>query len=615
MRLSYEEYKKKVVGCFLGKAVGGTLGAPYEGKKATHSLTYYDPVPTEMLPNDDLDLQVVWLEAIKENGLPINRKHLAEAWVKHVFYHFDEYGMAMRNINNNVQPPMSGWFNNRFYAGMGAAIRAELWASLAPANPELATVLAREDACVDHYSDGVDGTCFIAALESAAFVESDPHTLIDTALSFIPYNSRMAEAVRDTVRWQKENDDMFAIRELILDKYGACAWEKATVNWSDVTINVAFTILAWLCGENSFDKSICNAVNLGYDTDCTAGIVASLFAIIDPDCIDEKWLKPIGTDVVLSANILGMHNDNTIEAFCDSINKICLDVQKYYNTGLFKDEQSDYSVPVWTENYKAIELCKDYDTRESLVCVEPVAVRLFYPENGAFIPGISTPLTARLVNTSSAAQNGTLTLSLPDGWTVTPSLFSVSLGMGEEKEISFTVCAPEVDEIPYLNNLRFNFNLGGLNFRSDAGLTLAAPWLIKEIDELPENVADIDFSDAHINYAASFIQKIERGTKLVAAIDFKLWHFQEAKENFVAQGAPLKLFVDGNMILEHEAEFYTPSAHRFECSAVHELRGGWHRAVIVVDNTKCNSDELFFGIANMGGRYWYNQLEWRKIKR
>ena len=71
-KLTFEQYKKKVEGCFIGKAVGGTLGAPYEGKRTTHSLTYYDPVPTEMLPNDDLDLQVVWLEAICENGKTVS---------------------------------------------------------------------------------------------------------------------------------------------------------------------------------------------------------------------------------------------------------------------------------------------------------------------------------------------------------------------------------------------------------------------------------------------------------------------------------------------------------------------------------------------------------------
>ncbi len=51
--------RSKIIGCWFGKAVGGTLGQPYEGVTHALDLDFYDPVPTEMIPNDDLDLQVV----------------------------------------------------------------------------------------------------------------------------------------------------------------------------------------------------------------------------------------------------------------------------------------------------------------------------------------------------------------------------------------------------------------------------------------------------------------------------------------------------------------------------------------------------------------------------
>lgn len=611
MQLTFEQYKKKVIGCFIGKAVGGTLGAPVEGKRQINNFTYYNPVPTEMLPNDDLDLQVVWLEAIRENGLPVSRKYLAEAWDRHVDYHFDEYGMAMRNIKGKLMPPLSGYYNNRFNAGMGAAIRAELWASLAPGNPALATALAREDACVDHYEDGVDGTAFVAALESAAFVESDTEKLIAIGLEHIPTNSKMANAVRDTLAWYKENDDMFVVREKILEKYGTCKWEKGIVNWSDVVINVAFTVLAWLCCKGDFSDGICRATNLGYDTDCTAGIVGSILAIIDPDCVEERWLKPIGTDIVLSANIVGMHNRNTIESFCADINDLCLDIQEYYGTGMFAGEKSSRPVEHWTEKYENIVLAKDYNVREALVCTEPISVKLAYPEGVAIIPGVATEFSAELVNTAAAALDGAVTLAVPDGWSVSPEKFDFKAQSGESTEIKFSITAPDVTEIPYLNILRFTFDFGGVKNHAEAGIQLATPWLLKEVDELPEEITPDMFEGASINYAASFIQNIEAGKKYIAAVDFKLWHFQDCHSLFAAQGAPLKLYIDGVKILEHEGEFYTPSPHRFECSAAHTLRGGWHKAVIAVDNSRCNSDELFFGIGNMGGRYWHYQLEWR----
>ena len=37
-----------MLGCFLGKAAGGTLGQPYEGYEGPLGLTFYDPVPEEL---------------------------------------------------------------------------------------------------------------------------------------------------------------------------------------------------------------------------------------------------------------------------------------------------------------------------------------------------------------------------------------------------------------------------------------------------------------------------------------------------------------------------------------------------------------------------------------
>ena len=59
-KISGEKYREKALGAWLGKAVGGTLGQPWEGCRGPLALTFYDPEPTGMMPNDDVDLQVVW---------------------------------------------------------------------------------------------------------------------------------------------------------------------------------------------------------------------------------------------------------------------------------------------------------------------------------------------------------------------------------------------------------------------------------------------------------------------------------------------------------------------------------------------------------------------------
>ena len=133
--------------CWLGKAVGGTLGTPYEGMDGPFELTFYDPVPEKMLPNDDLDLQVVWAYALdKLADVRVDRHILAQAWLDHVKFPFSEYAVALRNLRLGIKPPLSGSYDNWYANGMGAAIRSELWACLAPRNPKLAVAYAYEDA-------------------------------------------------------------------------------------------------------------------------------------------------------------------------------------------------------------------------------------------------------------------------------------------------------------------------------------------------------------------------------------------------------------------------------------------------------------------------------------
>ena len=108
-------YREKVMGCWLGKAVGGTLGQPFEGCDGPMDLSFYDPVPTDMVPNDDLDLQVLWCCVMDRMEHPaVDRKILADAWLNHVDFPWDEYGIAIRNLKMGIPAPFSGSYDNWF---------------------------------------------------------------------------------------------------------------------------------------------------------------------------------------------------------------------------------------------------------------------------------------------------------------------------------------------------------------------------------------------------------------------------------------------------------------------------------------------------------------------
>lgn len=312
MSLPENEYKSRVLGALLGKAVGGTLGMPYEGVRRALDLTYYDPIPRTMEPNDDLDLQVVYAVLMdRMDPVRVDRRHLTAAW-EHIGMSPDEYGICKRNLQLGLVPPATGAFDNPFTDGMGAAIRTELWACLAAGNPELAAQYAFEDACMDHAGEGIHAARFLAALQSMAFVDNDRDRLLDRATDIIPIHSKVRQAIADTRAWWRTYRDWREVRRRIKRTY-------PTDNFTDVTINLSFIVLGWLAGEGDFGRSICIAANCGEDTDCTAATLGALLGILDPGSIDGKWLRPIGRNLVLSPSVRGIKCPPTLDEFLDLI--------------------------------------------------------------------------------------------------------------------------------------------------------------------------------------------------------------------------------------------------------------------------------------------------------
>ena len=73
MKLNWGDYRSKVLGCWMGKNIGGTLGMPFEWRRQVNDVTFYTQELTGNLPNDDLDIQLLWLVAMEEQA----RKNMA----------------------------------------------------------------------------------------------------------------------------------------------------------------------------------------------------------------------------------------------------------------------------------------------------------------------------------------------------------------------------------------------------------------------------------------------------------------------------------------------------------------------------------------------------------
>jgi ADP-ribosylglycohydrolase len=308
-----DRYREKVLACWLGKAVGGSFGQSFEGLDGPIRADYYFPVPEGMVPNDDLDMQVVYASVLSEMDEPrVDRHVIAQAWRDHIRFPWCEYGVAKRNLAEGLVPPFTGSFDNWYTCGEGAVIRSELWACLAPGDPRRAAAYAYEDSCFDHAGDGIWAAVFMAGLQSQAFVDSDPDRLLDTASTLLPISSRIRQVVHDTRVWVAGGLEWEEVMALILDKYGPC-------DFTDTRINTGFVVLGWLASGGDFDRAIRITNGCGADTDSSTASLGALMAIIDPDTIPEKWLKPIGRDLVLNPQVVGIDAPASVEDFTDQV--------------------------------------------------------------------------------------------------------------------------------------------------------------------------------------------------------------------------------------------------------------------------------------------------------
>ncbi len=312
MYLSLEDYRRRMLGCWIGKNVGGTLGMPMEWNRQSNDVSYYTHKMTgEPLPNDDLDIQVLWLLALEDKGLKIDCKDLGQYFNEMMIFTHGEYGIAKTNLRAGLQPPITGTHNNEFKDSCGSFIRSEIWACLFPGHPELAARYAFEDAVIDHGNgEGVYAECFVAAMEAACFFETDIKKLVEIGLSYIPSTCAVARAVRHAIACAEGGMSKEDARKVMLDNWiGHIEWHycspedeekgytEGKMGW-DVPSNMFITVYSMLKCAGDFNASICTAVYFGEDTDCTAGTIAAMYGLMyGVDCIEEKWITPIGRGI------------------------------------------------------------------------------------------------------------------------------------------------------------------------------------------------------------------------------------------------------------------------------------------------------------------------------
>lgn len=385
MQISFETLKDKIGGCWQGKNIGGILGIPDEGQRKVNNLEFYsqdfekDGVPM----NDDLDLQIVWLNAVEKFGRGVNASILGDYWLSYIVPNWSEYGMGKNNLRAGMQPPLSGYVENNYKDSCGCYIRSEIWACLCPGHPDLAARYAYEDAIVDHATEGVYGEIFCAALEAAAFVESDKWKLIDIGLSYIPEGCKVREAVLCVIDSYKSGKSWIEARDILFKKvpghFGIQNTKLADMTdeydysqpGMDAPNNIGIMILGWVYGEDDFGKSLCTAVNCGEDTDCTAATLGAVLGIICGEKnLPEKWISPICGEITIGC-VNKMDKLWLPKTVCELSDRVLRNIPQFLG----------------------IEFC-DIFAEEKGFTVES-AENFEYEGDTVYIPGMSAPIADR----------------------------------------------------------------------------------------------------------------------------------------------------------------------------------------------------------------------------
>lgn len=457
MKLNIDDYRDKTLGCWLGKNVGGTLGEPFEWKRQVNDVSFYvqEDLNGDPKPNDDLDIQLLWLVALEEKGLALTAHKLAEYWVTNLTPHWSEYGTSKINMRQGLLPPLSGSFQNVYKHSCGAYIRSEIWACVAPAAPDVAARFAYEDAILDHGDgEGMYAEIFMAALESAAFVVDDLRTLIDIGLSFIPEDCGVAKATKTTLEcfdagksWQETRDEVLRRHRGRLSKWARVSPEDRAKGFDTgdlgygVPSNIAFTLAGLLHGGEDFGQVQCICVNLGEDTDCTAATAGSVWGIIHgAKAIPQKWIDPIGHGIkTICLNTLDLRGKipSTVDELTDRVARLAQRmVARGCRANLLVEGKTDLT-DIDPETFKATDhgvsvwggvngVRFDFDD---------FSVHVDYGTDGPLIRD-DEPKTLRvsIVNSGVTQANLSLTWYLPEGWRISPSPHGYALSLPPQYE-------------------------------------------------------------------------------------------------------------------------------------------------------------------------------------
>ncbi len=242
--------------------------------------------------DDDTNYTVLGGQIIGKYGRDFTSDNVGEAWIdlqpKRAYCTAER--IAFVNVTNGFRAPCTALYQNPYREWIGAQIRADYYGYINPGDPGTAADMARRDAALSHVKNGIYGEMFVAAMLAAAAVESDLAKIIGYGLDEIPAHSRLYLAITrvlDAWRVGQSAAECFAdFHRRYNDRNGH--------DWCHTISNAELVAASLLYGGGNYGKSICMAIENGFDTDCNGATVGSILGMRGgAAAVGSTWTAPI----------------------------------------------------------------------------------------------------------------------------------------------------------------------------------------------------------------------------------------------------------------------------------------------------------------------------------
>ena len=292
----------KAKGCLYGLAIGDALGAPVEGWSARRIREehgwVHDYLQEDVAGTDDTEFAVLTAKIIcKARGIP-GPSLLADMWLEYCDDWSEKWDLmspgcmsekrAVANLLKGLLPPISGQ-DHMANDSCGAAMRIAPCGVVAPGNLHAARQLARADASVSHWNEGVIQAEAIASAVCMAMIDAELPVVTSAALAAIPETSWTHRVVNDCNQAMASGADL---EDGVSRLWGV---SDTGVPASHGPGACALALTALRHGNGDFRESVLLAVNTGRDCDSSAAQVGSIVGtMIGYRALPGEWVERIG---------------------------------------------------------------------------------------------------------------------------------------------------------------------------------------------------------------------------------------------------------------------------------------------------------------------------------